>query len=427
MYKLTINKESAPAVHLRTVNKNKIINDPVYGFIPVKNELVFNLIEHPFLQRMRHIRQLGLAELVYPGAIHTRFHHALGALHLMQQTLDILAGKGVDITEEEREAAQVAILLHDIGHGPFSHALEETLLPNIRHESLSFLLMKELNHQFRGQLDRAIRIFQNTYSKKWLHQLVSSQLDIDRLDYLNRDSFFTGVVEGAIGTDRIIAMLNVVKGQIVIEEKGIYNIESFINARRLMYWQVYLHKTAVAAERLLVNCIRRAQYLARSGESVPCSDALSIFLHHQWTLDDIAEKRELLEAFGKLDDYDVWGALKLWQSSRDPILSRLCTMMLQRNLFRIRLSVDPIQKTEVEKVRAALHKQWKVTRSDTTYLFSHGTVSNEAYLVERNSIQVLMKSGELRDVSQASDLPNIRAMSKIVKKNYLCWPKNLSL
>jgi HD superfamily phosphohydrolase len=427
LYKLTINKESAPAVHLRTVNKNKIINDPVYGFIPVKNELVFNLIEHPFLQRMRHIRQLGLAELVYPGAIHTRFHHALGALHLMQQTLDILAGKGVDITEEEREAAQVAILLHDIGHGPFSHALEETLLPNIRHESLSFLLMKELNHQFRGQLDRAIRIFQNTYSKKWLHQLVSSQLDIDRLDYLNRDSFFTGVVEGAIGTDRIIAMLNVVKGQIVIEEKGIYNIESFINARRLMYWQVYLHKTAVAAERLLVNCIRRAQYLARSGESVPCSDALSIFLHHQWTLDDIAEKRELLEAFGKLDDYDVWGALKLWQSSRDPILSRLCTMMLQRNLFRIRLSVDPIQKTEVEKVRAALHKQWKVTRSDTTYLFSHGTVSNEAYLVERNSIQVLMKSGELRDVSQASDLPNIRAMSKIVKKNYLCWPKNLSL
>jgi len=409
------------------VNKNKIINDPVYGFIPVKNELVFNLIEHPFLQRMRHIRQLGLAELVYPGAIHTRFHHALGAMHLMQETLDILAGKGVEITEEEREAAQVAILLHDIGHGPFSHALEETLLPNIRHESLSFLLMKELNRQFRGQLDRAIRIFQNTYSKKWLHQLVSSQLDIDRLDYLNRDSFFTGVVEGAIGTDRIIAMLNVVKGQIVIEEKGIYNIESFINARRLMYWQVYLHKTAVAAERLLVNCIRRAHYLARSGESVPCSEALSIFLHHHWTLDDIAEKRELLEAFGKLDDYDVWGAIKLWQSSRDPILSRLCTMLLQRNLFRIRLSGDPIQKTDVEKVRTALHKQWKVTRSDTTYLFSHGTVSNEAYLVERNSIQVLMKSGELRDVSQASDLPNIRAMSKIVKKNYLCWPKNLSL
>lgn len=409
------------------MNKNKIINDPVYGFIPIQSELVFRLIEHPFLQRMRHIRQLGLAELVYPGAIHTRFHHALGALHLMQQTLDTLAGKGVEITPEEREAATVAILLHDIGHGPFSHALEETLLPNIRHESLSFLLMKELNREFGGELNRAMRIFQNTYPKKFLHQLVSSQLDIDRLDYLNRDSFFTGVAEGAISTGRIIAMLNVVKGQIVIEEKGIYNIESFINARRLMYWQVYLHKTAVGAERLLVNCIRRAQYLAQSGEQVPCSEALSVFLHRHWTLEDIADKRVLLEAFGKLDDYDIWGAIKLWQSSRDPILSRLCSMMLHRQLFRIRLSGEPIQKADVEKVRSALHKQWKVTRSDASYLFSHGTVSNEAYLVERHSIQVLMKSDELLDVSQASDLPNIRAMSKIVKKNYLCWPKNLSL
>ncbi len=409
------------------MNKNKIINDPVYGFIPVKNELVFALIEHPFLQRMRHIRQLGLAELVYPGAIHTRFHHALGALHLMQQALEILRGKGVEITDAEVEAAQVAILLHDIGHGPFSHALEETLLPHIRHESLSFLLMKELNRQFRGQLDTAIRIFQHTYPRKFLHQLVSSQLDIDRLDYLNRDSFFTGVVEGSIGTDRIIAMLNVVKGQLVIEEKGIYNIESFINSRRLMYWQVYLHKTAVGAERLLVNIIRRAQYLARSGESLPCSEALSLFLHKTWSLDDFSERRDVLMAFGTLDDYDVWGAIKQWQTSKDPILSRLCNMLLNRQLFRIRLSTAPIQKADVEKVRQALHKQLGVTRNDTTYLFSHGTVSNEAYLLERNSIQVLMKSGELQDVSQASDLPNIRAMSKIVKKNYLCWPKNLSL
>ncbi len=409
------------------MNKNKIINDPVYGFIPVKSETIFDLIEHPFLQRMRHIRQLGLAELVYPGAIHTRFHHALGALHLMGQALDILRAKGIDINEEEVEAAQIAILLHDIGHGPFSHALEETLLPQIRHESLSFLLMKELNRQFSGKLDKAIRIFQNTYSKKFLHQLVSSQLDIDRLDYLNRDSFFTGVVEGAIGTDRIIAMLNVVKGQIVIEEKGIYNIESFINSRRLMYWQVYLHKTAVGAERLLVNCIRRAQYLSSSGEDIPCSEALAVFLHRTWSLDDFSERRELLQAFGKLDDYDVWGALKLWQTNRDPILSRLCHMMLNRNLFRIRLSSAPIQKADVEKVRDAIHREWKVTRNDASYLFSHGTVSNEAYLLERNSIQVLMKTGEIIDVSQASDLPNIKAMSKIVKKNYLCWPKNLSL
>lgn len=409
------------------MNKNKIINDPVYGFIPVQSELVFELIEHPFLQRMRHIRQLGLAELVYPGAIHTRFHHALGAVHLMTKAIDILQGKGVEITADEAEAAQVAILLHDVGHGPFSHALEETLLPSIHHESLSFLFMKELNRQFGGKLDRAIRIFQNTYPKKFLHQLVSSQLDIDRLDYLNRDSFFTGVVEGAIGTDRIIAMLQVVKGQLVIEEKGIYNIESFINSRRLMYWQVYLHKTAVGSERLLVNIIRRAQYLARSGETVPCSNALAVFLYKTWTLDDFSEQRSLLQSFGELDDLDVWGAVKLWKTHRDPILSMLCDMLLNRNLFRVRLSSAPIQKAEVEKVQLAICKQLKVTRSDAAYLFSHGTVSNEAYLLERNSILVQMKSGEVLDVSQASDLPNIRAMSKIVKKNYLCWPKKLSL
>lgn len=287
--------------------------------------------------------------------------------------------------------------------------------------------MKELNRQFGGKLDLAIRIFQNSHPKKFLHQLVSSQLDVDRLDYLNRDSFFTGVVEGAIGTDRIIAMLNVVKGQLVVEEKGIYNIESFLNSRRLMYWQVYLHKTAIGAERLLVNLIKRAQYLVRSGETIPCSDSLSLLLHHTYTLDDFSENKELLHAFGKLDDYDVWGAIKLWQSNRDPILSRLCSMLLNRNLFRIRLSTEPIQKTDVEKVRLAIHKEWKITKGDAVYLFSHGTVSNEAYLLERNSIQVLMKTGALLDVAQATDLPNIKAMSKIVKKNYLCWPKNLSL
>lgn len=409
------------------MNKIKIINDPVYGFIPVKSETIFELIEHPYLQRMRHIRQLGLAELVYPGAIHTRFHHALGAMYLMHQALDVLQSKGIDITDEEKEAAQIAILLHDIGHGPFSHALEETLLPHIRHESLSFLLMKDLNHQFRGALDLAVKIFQNTYSRKFLHQLVSSQLDIDRLDYLNRDSFFTGVREGAIGTDRIIAMLQVVKGQLVVEEKGIYNIESFISSRRLMYWQVYLHKTSVSAERLLVNIIRRAQYLASSGEKIPCSASLALFLNHSYTLEDFSEKKDVLRAFGTLDDFDVWGAIKLWQTSRDIVLSRLCSMLLNRTLFQIKLSSAPIQKSDVEKVRRSIQKEWKLAKTDAVYLFSHGTVSNEAYLLERNSIQVLMKSGELLDVAQASDLPHIKAMSKIVKKNYLCWPKNLSL
>ena len=409
------------------MNKNKIINDPVYGFIPIKSEMIFDLIEHPFLQRMRHIRQLGLAELVYPGAIHTRFHHALGAMYLIGQALEILIGKGIDLSEEEVEAAQIAILLHDTGHGPFSHSLEDTLLENIKHESLSFLFMKELNRQFSGRLTLALKIFQNTYPKKFLHQLVSSQLDIDRLDYLNRDSFFTGVREGTIGTDRIIAMMNVVKGQLVVEEKGIYNIENFLNARRLMYWQVYLHKTSVSAERLLVNIIKRAQYLVRSGEQLPASEALSLFLHHRFTLDDFIEKRNLLKAYGNLDDHDVWGAIKLWQSHPDRVLAQLCTMLLERKLFQIKFSTQPIQKSEVEKVKEIIAKEWQLMKSDVTYMFSHGTVSNEAYLSERNSIQILMKSGELVDVAQASDLPYIKAMSKIVKKNYLCWPKNLSL
>ena len=411
----------------RVLNKNKIINDPVYGFIPIKSEKIFDLIEHPFLQRMRHIRQLGLAELVYPGAIHTRFHHAIGATHLMRQALEILRTKGAELSDDETEAAQIAILLHDIGHGPFSHALEETLLPSIQHESLSFLFMKELNRQFSGALALAIRIFQNTYPKKFLHQLVSSQLDLDRLDYLNRDSFFTGVREGAVGTDRIIAMLNVVKGRLVVEEKGIYNIENFLNARRLMYWQVYLHKTSVSAERLLVNIIKRAQYLASSGEPVPASESLSLFLNNKFSLDDFAERRNILNAFGQLDDYDVWGAIKLWQSNRDPVLARLCNMLLNRNLFQIKLAAGSIQKTDVEKLKNLICREWKLTKSDAVYMFSHGTVSNEAYLSERNSIQVLMKSGHLLDVAQASDLPNIKAMSNIVKKNYLCWPKNLSL
>ena len=389
--------------------------------------MIFDLIEHPFLQRMRHIRQLGLAELVYPGAIHTRFHHALGAMYLIGQALEILIGKGIDLSEEEVEAAQIAILLHDTGHGPFSHSLEDTLLENIKHESLSFLFMKELNRQFSGRLTLALKIFQNTYPKKFLHQLVSSQLDIDRLDYLNRDSFFTGVREGTIGTDRIIAMMNVVKGQLVVEEKGIYNIENFLNARRLMYWQVYLHKTSVSAERLLVNIIKRAQYLVRSGEQLPASEALSLFLHHRFTLDDFVEKRNLLKAYGNLDDHDVWGAIKLWQSHPDRVLAQLCTMLLERKLFQIKFSTQPIQKSEVEKVKEIIAKEWQLMKSDVTYMFSHGTVSNEAYLSERNSIQILMKSGELVDVAQASDLPHIKAMSKIVKKNYLCWPKNLSL
>lgn len=409
------------------MNKNKIINDPVYGFISIESEVIFDLIEHPYFQRLRHIKQLGLTDLVYPGALHTRFHHALGAMHLMGVVLDNLRNKGIEISKEEYEASQIAILLHDIGHGPFSHALEETLIEGVKHESLSYLFMKELNRHLNNKLDLAIKIFRNGYSRKFFHQLISSQLDIDRLDYLKRDSFFTGVTEGTIGVDRIVAMLTVKNDVIVVEEKGIYSIESFLNARRLMYWQVYLHKTSVSAERLLVNLIKRAQYLAHSGEKLGGSEAFKTFLKHKYSLEDFKEKHSILEAFGKLDDMDVWGAVKLWQNHSDFILHILSKMLLNRNLFQITLTSDPIKKNQIEKIRDGIAREYSMLKSDTPYLFSIGTVTNEAYLAEKQAILVLTKTGEVVDIALASDLPSIKAMSKIVKKNYLCWPKNVYL
>jgi uncharacterized protein len=406
--------------------KRKIINDPVYGFISINNELIFELIEHPFFQRLRHIKQLGLTEFVYPGALHTRFHHALGALHLMGKTLESLRSKGVEITPEEFEAAQIAILLHDIGHGPFSHTLEETLLQQVHHESLSYLFMRALHKQLGG-LDLAIKIFQNTYARKFFHQLVSSQLDIDRLDYLKRDSYFTGVAEGAIGVDRIIDMLHVSSGKIVVEEKGINTIEHFLNARRLMYWQVYLHKTSVSAERMLVNIIRRAQYLSQSGERLTCTDSFRYFLKNSCTIHHFQEQASVLNTFGQLDDHDLWGAVKHWRSHPDPILSQLCQMLLHRQLFQIKLSNGPIGKPVVEKVRTQISRQYKLLKSESSYLYSWGTLTNEAYLPEGNAILILSRDGKAMDLAQVSDLPNIKAMSKIVKKNYLCWPKDVSL
>lgn len=408
------------------MSKNKIINDPVYGFIPIKSDLISNIISHPYFQRLRHIKQLGLTDLVYPGALHTRFQHALGAMHLMGRVLDNLRFKGTDISEEEFEAAQIAVLLHDIGHGPFSHALEHVLLPGIKHESISYLLMGQLNTQFNHALNLTLRIFRNSYKRKFFHQLVSSQLDIDRLDYLRRDCFFTGVMEGTIGTDRIITMLHVHKDQLVVEEKGIYSIENFLNARRLMYWQVYLHKTAVSAERMLVNIVRRAQALVQAGEDVPCSNALSLFLKETFVLESFNQNTSALSAFGSLDDNDIWGALKIWQKHDDRILALLSQMLLERNLFQIMLTNDPIKKSAVDKIRTALSKQYHTLRAETAYLFSYGTVSNEAY-TEGQKINILSRNGELKDIAQASDLPNIRALTKIVKKNYLCWPKTVSL
>ncbi|UII32609.1 HD domain-containing protein [Fulvivirga ulvae] len=409
------------------MNKRKIFNDPVYGFINIKSDLIFDIIEHPVFQRLRRIKQLGLTDLIYPGALHTRFHHAIGAMHLMTRALDNLRSKGIDISDDEYEAAQIAILLHDIGHGPFSHALEFSLLQGIRHESLSYLLMKYLNSKFNNKLELSLKIFQNTYKKRFLHQLVSSQLDMDRLDYLKRDSFFTGVSEGAIGLDRIISMLNVVDDQIVIEEKGLYSIENFLNARRLMYWQVYLHKASVSAEKMLVNLIIRAKDLSLGGHEIFASEALKVFLTDQKTLEDFQQNDTLIATYGMLDDYDIWGAIKVWQHHSDKILSSLSTQLLNRQLYKIKLSNDPLSKNELKILRNKIAESYNIVRADARYFFAYGEVTNKAYIAEGQSINILTKKGKVIDIAEAVDLPNIKAISKIVKKYYLCCPKNVSL
>lgn len=409
------------------MNKKKILNDPVYGFISINSELIFDIIEHPFFQRLRRIRQLGIAEYVYPGALHTRFHHAIGAMHLMSKALDSLRGKGVEISNEEYEASQVAILLHDIGHGPLSHALEYSLLQGISHESISYQLMQYFNTSFGNRLELSLKIFRNSYSRKFFHQLVSSQLDVDRLDYLKRDSFFTGVSEGTIGVERIIKMLNVIDDRIVVEEKGIYSIENFINARRLMYWQVYLHKTALSAERMMVNLINRAKHLAQSGHKLHASPILNIFLNKNCTLEDFQKDNVILEAFGDLDDYDLWGAIKAWQYDKDFILSSLSKRLIKRELFKINLINTPVKRDHIESLRDKVSKHYGILRNDSRYLMSHGEVSNKAYIASGQNINILTKKGEVIDIAQASDLPNIKAISNIVKKYYLSYPKNINL
>lgn len=409
------------------MNKKKILNDPVYGFITFNSDLIFDIIEHPFFQRLRRIRQLGITEYVYPGALHTRFHHALGATHLMSKALDSLRIKGVEISDQEYEASQVAILLHDIGHGPLSHALEFSLLHGIPHESISYQLMQYFNKAFDNKLELSLEIFRNSYARKFFHQLVSSQLDVDRMDYLKRDSFYTGVSEGTIGVERILNMLNVVDDNIVVEEKGIYSIENFINARRLMYWQVYLHKTALSAERMMVNLINRAKHLSQSGHELHASPVLSIFLKRNCSLEDFQKDNEILEAFGDLDDYDLWGAVKAWQYDTDFILSTLSKKLIRRELFKITLVNEPVQRDHIELLRDKLSKEYNILRTDTRYLMSHGEVSNKAYIASGQNINILTKKGEVIDIAKASDLPNIKAISNIVKKYYLSYPKNINL
>ena len=408
------------------MNKRKIFNDPVYGFVSVPSDLIFDLIEHPYFQRLRRIKQLGMAEYVYPGALHTRFHHALGAMHLMGQALQTLQSKGHLIFEAEWKAAQIAILLHDIGHGPFSHVLENTILNNVHHEDVSRLLMQELNKEFDGQLEMAIQMFEGSYPRDFFHQLISSQLDMDRMDYLNRDCFFTGVAEGTIGVDRIIKMLNVVDNQLVVEEKGLLSVENFLNARRLMYWQVYLHKTAICAETMLIQLISRARELIRSGYALFSTPSIKIFLKNDITFLEFQQNTLILKAFTKLDDYDIWACIKVWQDDSDKILSVICKNLLNRKLYKITISNEPIRQSYKEIIEENLQSN-NIPLNEIPYFYIEGTVSNKGYVSGNSNINILTKSKGVVDIADASDLPTIKALSNIVKKYYVCWGKNVSL
>jgi HD superfamily phosphohydrolase len=403
-------------------NKKKIINDPVYGFITIPDEIIFDILEHPHMQRLRRIMQLGLSHLVYPGANHTRFHHVLGAMHLMSEAVATIRRKGHEITPEEERAVCLAILLHDIGHGPFSHALEYDIVCGVSHEEISSFFIEELSKEFDGQLDMALLIFQNKYHKPFLHQLVSSQLDMDRLDYLNRDSFYSGVSEGIIGTDRLIEMLNVRDGQLVLEEKGIYSIEKFIVARRLMYWQVYLHKTVVAAEFMLIHALRRAKFLAKRGEEVFASPALSFFMKQDITEVDFQQRKEVLGNFAQLDDYDIWSAIKVWQSHPDLILSQLSKCLVNRKLFKIVISKEPFSEERIATERQRIQDAYQLTKEEVDYFVYSDILTNKAYNQDKQNINLLMKNGEIIDLTKASDNLNISALAQPVEKYFLCFP-----
>ena len=407
---------------MQSNNKLKIINDPIYGFITIPSALIFELIEHPYFQRLRRITQMGMSYLVYPGAQHTRFHHALGAMFLMQRALQVLKFKKVAISEDEEEALYIAILLHDIGHGPFSHAMEHSIVENVSHEDISLLFMNQLNIEFEGKLDLAIQIFKNKHPRKFLHQLVSGQLDMDRLDYLRRDSFYTGVSEGNVNSQRLISMLNVKEDALVVEEKGIYSVEKFIVARRLMYWQVYLHKTSLVAEQLLVRLLQRAKELVGQGVDLPASEALSFFLKKSTSAIDFS--LDTLNTFSRLDDYDIISAMKSWSHAKDFVLSEISKMLLNRELLSIKLKKKPISEKKIEeKLRQAMD-QHNLSREEASYFVFSGTISNQAYSMNKDTINLIRKNGKVVDVAKASDQLNIEALSEKVIKYYLCYPKN---
>jgi uncharacterized protein len=402
-------------------NKLKIFNDPIYGFITIPNALIYDLIQHPYFQRLRRISQMGMSYLVYPGAHHTRFHHALGCMHIMQKAVQTLKFKGVSISQEEEDALYVAILLHDIGHGPFSHAMEHSIVEEVHHEQLSLLFMEELNKEFDGKLSLAIQVFKGDYPRKFMLQLISSQLDMDRMDYLKRDSFYSGVAEGNINSDRLIQMMNVQDDVLVIEEKGIYSVEKFLVARRLMYWQAYLHKTSVVAELILTKILKRAKELTQNGIVLPCSEPLQFFMQNKILLSDF--NKSTVDKFSYLDDFDIMSAIKSWQFNDDYVLQNLCRMVLNRDLLKIQITEDKPNKDRLLAIKNEFMLSASITEKEAAYFVFKGKLKNQAYSKSSEPIYILKKDKNIEDVVAASDQMYLKALSKEVKKYYICFPK----
>ena len=403
------------------MNHNTIINDPVFGFIKIPRGILYQIVSHPLMQRLNRINQIGLASVVYPGARHTRFQHSLGAFHLMSEAILSLQQKGIFIFDSEAEAVQAAILMHDIGHGPFSHVLENTLISGITHEEISLMMMEQINCEMNGELALALMIFKNEYNKKFLHQLISSQLDMDRLDYLRRDAFFTGVNEGNIGSARIIKMLDVVDDRLVVNAKGIYSIENYLTSRRLMYWQVYLHKTAVACERVLINALLRAKHLADEGKELFCSPALRYYLYNHVDAKRFNADPEAMRYYSRLDDNDIWSAMKVWMDSDDRILSMLATDLINRNIFRVEVSDEPIPEERIDALKAEIIAKTGIDAADVGYLMSVNEIQKDMYDVNDDHIDILYNDGCVRDIAEASEILNVSMLSKKVRKYYLCY------
>jgi len=405
---------------MRSRNKLKIINDPIYGFIHIPSTLVFDIIEHPYFQRLRRINQMGLSYLVFPGAKHTRFEHVLGCVFLMQKTVEMLRFKGVQISEKEAEGLYIAILLHDIGHGPFSHAMEHSIVEGISHEEISLRFMQELNKVFNGKLETAIAIFQGTYLRKFMHQLISGQLDMDRADYLKRDSFYTGVAEGNINSERLISMLNVRNDELVVEEKGLYSVEKFLIARRLMYWQVYLHKTSVVAEQILIRLLNRAKELVQQGQELTMSTALAFFVKNKISKDNFSQ--EVLEMFARLDDTDIISAMKEWQFHPDVVLSKLSKMLLNRDLLKIKVRLNDFEEQKIKRLQK-LSLAKGVEEKDMKYFVFTGVMTNRAYNPGKEIIKILTKNGRVVDLTKTSEAINLEPLSQVTERYYICYPK----